>query len=289
MNTDVRSSRSPTRPPEVRNPTQDSFVVCCDLDGVVWRGDEPIEPAVAGIAELRAAGVRLAYVSNNGSQPIGELVDKLVAMGVPAEANDVVTSATSAAALLAGSLARDARVLAYAGPGVTEALGTVGLRPVDRPPADAVVVGFHPEFDYEELDFASRVVRDGARFVVTGLDATYPVPGGLLPGSGAIAAAVAVASGRQPEVAGKPERAMVSLVRERFGTMGIMIGDRPSSDGVFAAALGWPFALVLSGIAAHAPQDGEEPVPDPRPPFLGADLGALVPELLRAVPTSAGA
>jgi 4-nitrophenyl phosphatase len=266
-----------------------SFVVCCDLDGVVWRGDTPIEPAVAGIAELRQAGLRVAFVTNNSSQPIGAVVEKLEGVGVPTEPEDVVTSALAAAALLSSSLPDGARVLACAGPGVVEALRDAGFDIVDRPPAAAVVVAFHRGFDFEALVHASQAVRDGARFIATSLDATYPIAGGLLPGSGAIAAAVATASGHDPEVAGKPEAPMVALVRERYGSTGIVVGDRPSSDGVLADALGWPFALVLSGVTARSPRGGEEPVPDPPPAFLGDDLGALVPDLLRAAGATAGA
>jgi ribonucleotide monophosphatase NagD (HAD superfamily) len=91
--------------------------------------------------------------------------------------------------------------------------------------------------------------------------------------------AVATASGRTPEVAGKPEPSMVALVRERFGDTGVMVGDRPSTDGALAAMLGWPFALVLSGVAGSA---GEEPVPEPAPPFVAPDIGALAPQLVTA-------
>jgi 4-nitrophenyl phosphatase len=174
-------------------------------------------------------------------------------------------------------------VLACAGPGVVQALIAEGLEPVDRTPADAVVVGFHRSFDFDELDRASRAVRDGARFISTNLDATYPVPGGLMPGSGSITAAVATASGRQPEVAGKPEAPMVELVRARLGNTGIVVGDRPSSDGALADALDWPFALVLTGVTAAVAPPGGEAIPDPAPPFVGDDLGALVPALLAAL------
>src|SRR5207245_4060556 len=124
--------------------------------------------------------------------------------GIEAAPDDVLTSAMAAASLLSGSLAPGARVLVCAGAGVVEALTGVGLTVVDRAPAEAVVVGFHRKFDFERLDRASQAVRAGARFVATNLDATDPVPGGLLPGAGAIEAAVATASGRIPEVAGKP-------------------------------------------------------------------------------------
>jgi ribonucleotide monophosphatase NagD (HAD superfamily) len=131
------------------------------------------------------------------------------------------------------------------------------------------------------LTRAADAVRAGARFVATNLDPTFPVAGGLLPGAGALAAAVATAAGRRPEVAGKPEPPMVRLVHERYGTRGVVVGDRPSTDGALASALGWPFALVLSGVAASP---GEEPIPDPPPPFVAADLAHVVPDLIAALP-----
>jgi 4-nitrophenyl phosphatase len=262
--------------------TLDRPVVCCDLDGVVWRGDEPIPGAEAAIADLRQAGFRVVFVSNNSSQPVGEVAAKLGAAGAPTSADDVVTSAVSAATLLSSALDSGAPVLACAGPGVVEALEAVGLRPVTRPPATAVVVGLHRGFDFDELDRASAAVRAGARFVATNLDATYPVPGGMIPGSGAIAAAVATAAGRAPEVAGKPEQPMVDLIRTRFGSAGVVVGDRPSTDGALATALGWPFGLVLSGVTQREPRPGGETIPAPPPPFVAADLAALVPQLVEA-------
>ena len=263
-------------------PLFSSPVICCDLDGVVWRGDEPIESAVRGIERLRAEGLRVGFVSNNSSQTVADVAAKLERCGVPASPDDVLTSALAAARLLGESLEPGSRVLACAGPGVLHALEEVGLTPVDQPPASAVVVGFHRNFDFDELDRASRAVREGARFVATNLDATYPVVGGLLPGSGAITAAVATAAGCRPEVAGKPEAPMVALVRDRLGPEGVVVGDRPSSDGALAEALGWPFALVLSGVAAVPTPRGGEAIPDPPPAFVGDDLGALVPSLLAA-------
>ncbi|HMG25215.1 MAG TPA: HAD-IIA family hydrolase [Acidimicrobiia bacterium] len=266
--------------------TPDRPVVCCDLDGVVWRGVEPIPGAGAAISELRKASFRVVFVSNNSSQPVGEVAAKLGAAGAPVSTDDVITSAVSAATLLASALDPGAPVLACAGPGVVEALEAAGLRPVTRPPASAVVVGLHRGFDFDELDRASATVRAGARFVATNLDATYPVPGGMIPGSGAIAAAVATAAGRAPEVAGKPERPMADLIRKRFGSKGVVVGDRPSTDGALAAALDWPFALVLSGVTQRDARPGGEAIPAPPPPFVAADLAALVPQLVEA--TTAG-
>ena len=105
---------------------------------------------------------------------------------------------------------------------------------------------------------------------------------GLPATSGVRPDAVATAAGREPEVAGKPERPMVDLVRARFGRKGVVIGDRPSTDGAFAAALEWPFALVLSGVAGAS---GGEPVPEPPPPFVADDLAHLAPLILEQART----
>ena len=173
-------------------------VVACDLDGVVWRGDEAIPPAADGIAALRAAGLRVAFVSNNSSSPVGDVVAKLGGMGIPARRRRRRHQRDRGGVAARSTRSRPARgCWCVAGPGVREALAEVGLVAVDDGPADAVVVGFHRDFDYDALDRASRAVREGARFVATNLDATYPVPGGLIPGAGSLVAAVATAVGRR--------------------------------------------------------------------------------------------
>jgi 4-nitrophenyl phosphatase len=263
-------------------------VVCCDLDGVVWRGEDAVPGSAGGVDRVRRAGFRVAFLSNNSGPTISEVVAKLGRVGVEADPADVLTSALAAAELLTHDLPAGAEVLVCGGPGVTEALTAAGLHVVDAPPVAAVVVGFHRDFDFDELDQASRAVRAGARFVATNLDATYPVPGGLLPGAGSIVAAIATASGTTPEVAGKPSRPMATLVRRRLGERGVVVGDRPSTDGAFADVLGWPFALVLSGVAARQPGPGGEPVPDPPPAFVAADLASLAPELVKELGATRG-
>lgn len=252
-------------------------VVCCDLDGVVWLGDHPIPGAAAGVAALRAAGLRVAFITNNAAHTVADYVARLDRHGIPAVPDDIVTSALVAAEFVAAELPVGATVLACAGPGVAEALVARGFVVVREGPADAVVVGWHEDFDFAGLCRASAAIRAGARYVATNLDPSYPAADGIRPGAGAIAAAVTTASGREPEVAGKPAAPAVAFVRRRFGTRGVMVGDRPSTDGAFASALGWPFALVLSGIAGPG---GDEPIPDPRPAYVAADLGALSARLI---------
>ena len=241
-----------------------------DLDGVVWLGDEPIPGSADAIERMRAGGDRVLFVSNNSSARVAEYLAKLARVGVPTESADLVTSGQAAATLLEPGLT----ALVCAGPGVEEALQVRGVHTVRDGDADAVVVGWHRDFDYEGLTRASTAVIHGARLIGTNDDATYPTPEGPIPGGGAILAAVATAAGVEPIVAGKPHRPMVDLVRARLGADldgSTVVGDRPSTDGRLAVALGVRFALVLSGVT------NEEDLPvDPEPTEVAADLASLV-------------
>lgn len=245
------------------------MALALDLDGVMWLGEHPIEGAADAVARLRAAGHALVFCTNNSSQPVAAVEEKLARHGVAA-AGDVVTSAMAAAALLQSG----ERVLVCGGAGVVEAIEGRGATPVRDGPADAVLVGFHLDFDYERLRAAAAAVLGGARLLATNDDATYPTPEGPIPGGGAILAAVATATGVTPVVAGKPYAPMADLIRARLGGDGIMVGDRPDTDGRFAVVLGYRFALVLSGVATTA--EGVQPVPD----LVAPDLASLVDAIL---------
>ena len=258
-------------------------LVVCDLDGVLWRGADPIPGSAEAVEKLRGAGLRVAFLTNNSGPTNEDLVTKLAGMGVPADPADVLSSAEVAVDALVEVLEPGARVLACSGPGVTVALEAAGFQVVDRGPAAAVVVGYHRTFDYDELARASAAVRAGARLLATNSDATFPGADGLMPGNGSIVAAIETASGVKAEVTGKPHPATVEFVRRRLGPTGVMVGDRVSTDGALADALGWPFALVLSGVSASGGGPGGEAIPDPPPAFVAADLAQLSPHLIEAL------
>ncbi len=218
-----------------------------DLDGVIWLAQEPIPGSAGAVSRLREAGLGVLFATNNALPTLGELVDQLAVVGIAAEPDDLVTSAQAAASLLVpGSTA-----VACAGAGVLEALAERGVTVVPEGPADAVVVGLTRGFDFDMLATATSAVRGGARLVGTNEDATYPTPGRLLPGAGALLAAVSTASQATPEVAGKPHDPIVALLRLRAPGATLVVGDRPSTDGLLARRLGVPFALVRSGVTAH--------------------------------------
>ncbi len=279
--------------------------VLVDLDGVIWRGDDEIPGGAEGVGELRRAGARVAFFTNNSFSAVDRQVAKLARMGIDVEPGDVLTSSQAAAQLVA----RGDAVLAFGGPGLFESLGACGAEILDPgslvdpgPPPDAgidagagadlgpllarlaqgpptsvacVVMGIDPALDYRRLALAAAAVRNGARFVATNTDATFPTPHGVVPGAGAGVAAVAVASGVSPVVAGKPHEPAARLARSRLGEVAIVIGDRPDTDGAFAERLGARFALVLSGVtpAGHGALD-------PPPAIEAADLRELAARLV---------
>lgn len=238
-----------------------------DLDGVVWLDDEPVPGSANAIAALRDRGERVVFLTNNSSLPVGDYVAKLRRMGIAAGEADIITSAQAAASMLTPN----STALVCGGRGVDEALQRRGVRTVIQGRSDAVVVGFHKEFDYGRLTAAYRAVRAGARLIGTNDDPTYPTPTGPVPGAGAILASVAAASGVEPELAGKPHDPMVRLVHERVGRVTTMVGDRASTDGMLARRLGARFALVLSGVTT----EDDLPV-EPAPDVVAATLGELV-------------
>ena len=239
-----------------------------DLDGVVWLVDQPIPGAAEAVGRLRSAGEAVVFVTNNSSQPVGEVEAKLALHGIAAS-GDVITSAMAVVTLIEPG----ERVLVCAGPGVVEQLEARRAVPVRDGDADAVVVGFHRDFDYERLRIAARAVRRGARLLATNADSSYPTPDGPIPGGGAILAAVATATGVAPVVAGKPHPPMADLVRGRLGPSGVMVGDRADTDGEFAVALGYRFALVHTGVTPAG-----VPV-EPPPDVVAPDLLSLVAAL----------
>ena len=262
--------------------------ILCDLDGVVWLLHQPIAGSVEAIARLRAAGHRVLFVTNNSSATVGTQESALQKIGITA-VGDVCTSAQAAALLLAPG----ERVLVAGGPGIVEAIeqqGAIVAACTDSNMSDAefaacatdidtVVVGYHSSFDYRGLTRATTPILAGARLIGTNDDPTYPTPAGLIPGGGAILAAVAAAGGVTPTIAGKPCAAMGQVVRDRLALSDLsvawMAGDRDSTDGAFARLIGAKFGLMLSGVI--------EPSNDSTPPDgVFANLAALADHVLSA-------
>ncbi len=239
--------------------------VVCDLDGVVYLGGSEIPGAGKALQRLDDAGIRVLFATNNSMRPPAEVARRVAEItGYQARTDQILTSAMAAASMLAGT---GAACLVVGGEGIGLALTEVGLDVVDDwQVATAVVVGVDKDFRYETLDHASRSLRAGARFIATNIDPTYPTDRGLLPGAGAVVAALATASGVTPEIAGKPLPPMRQLIASRVEDPVWVIGDRLDTD-IALAGDDWGAILVATGIS-----DGDAP-----PGVISvADLGDAV-------------
>jgi HAD superfamily hydrolase (TIGR01450 family) len=250
-----------------------------DLDGVVWLGNEPIPGSADAIARLRASGRRVCFFTNNSFARRADLLGKFAAHGIECDDEDLFSSAEAAAVLVEPG----ERAFILGGGGIEEALTARGVEICREPEiaagqsVDAVLVGLDVGLTFPRLTAATRAVLRGARLIGTNDDATYPMPDGFWPGGGAVLAAVAYSTGVTPIVAGKPYEPAAALARKRLGSVDVMVGDRPDTDGRFATRLQAKYALVRSGVTPKGAV-----VDDPTPDFDTADLAALADLVIRA-------
>jgi glycerol-1-phosphatase len=244
-----------------------------DLDGTVFRGHELTEGAAESLEKTPG---RTLFVTNNASRSADEVARHLQDIGLEATADDVVTSAQSAAHLLAAQLAPDSRVLVVGTDSLADEITAVGLLPVrlaqDEP--HAVVQGHSTETGWVNLAEAALAIRAGALWVAANVDATLPTERGLLPGNGSMVAALKTATDAEPQVAGKPSPTLLTdaLARGDFRTP-LVVGDRLNTDIAGANAAGLPSLMVLSGV--NSARDAVHAVPEQRATYIGYDLRSL--------------
>lgn len=248
-----------------------------DLDGTVYRGAQAVSGARDVVCAARERAVPVRFVTNNASRATAAVAGRLRAMGVPAEASEIATSAQAGARLLAEGLASGSRVLVVGAEALADEIRAAGLVPVrsaDEPVA-AVVQGFADDVGWRQLSEAMIAIKAGARWVACNLDATLPTERGELPGNGSLVAALRTATGAEPEVAGKPARPLLDAAVDAVGaSRALMVGDRLETDIAGAHAAGLDAMLVLSGVSRAA--ELLVAPPEHRPRYLAADVRAVL-------------
>jgi HAD superfamily hydrolase (TIGR01450 family) len=246
-----------------------------DLDGVVYIGSDAVPGAPQHVAAARAAGMRVAFITNNASRPPGAVAEHLRALGVEAVAEDVVTSAQAAARVLVERLGAGARVVVLGGRGLADAVAEAGLVLVGvEEDAAAVVTGFGPEVRWGQIMRAAVRIKDGLWWVASNTDLTFPTTFGVAPGHGVLVETLRRFTGVEPVVAGKPARPLLAeTVRRCGGERPLMVGDRLDTDIEGAHAAGVDSLLVMTGVTGLA--ELVAAVPELRPTYIAADLGGL--------------
>ncbi|GAA0305958.1 HAD-IIA family hydrolase [Halarchaeum salinum] len=243
-----------------------------DLDGTLVHGDTLLPGARDAMAAIRERVEAVCFVTNNPTVPPEAYAARLRDLGVAAAPDEILTACTATIAYLHEHHAEDALFL-IAGDAIVNQLRDADLTLVADPTAcECVVVGYDPEFDYDDLHAGLRALRDGVGFVGTDPDRTIPTADGPIPGSGAIINAVAGVTEREPDaVLGKPSEETATLLLDRLGVPAeecVLIGDNPETDIALGEAVGMTTVLVETGLDG-ANEDGVHA------DHVVADIGAV--------------
>jgi HAD superfamily hydrolase (TIGR01450 family) len=276
------------------------MLLLVDLDGVVYRGAEPVPGVAAVLADRVAGGDRVVYVTNNSMHHRADYVVRLTAMGAPVSADTVVSSSRAAALHIVRQEPAIRRAMAFGGSGLERELRDVGLEVVTAAEAatamtrdgsdgvaaagapDVVVVGLDPALTYLRLAAAADCIRAGARFIATNRDPVYPTERGLRPGAGSVVAALEATTGVRPLTIGKPEPHLFTIALAAVDATpaeAVVIGDGPATDIAGARAIGARSILMLTGITSRAAADALDEAT--RPDTIAADADELAAALER--------
>lgn len=225
--------------------------VIADLDGVVYRGDRPIDSAVEAFRRWDRAGIPYCFVTNNATRTPGAFADKLTGLGVRVSPAQVVTSPIATAQYMSERWAPGTPVFVLGSAALAAAVREAGFVIADRN-AQVVVVGLDRDLTYGRLTNAVHAVLAGAVLIGTNGDLRLPVEdGGFDPGAGSILAAVAAATGTKPVIVGKPEPRMIEMALAQLGTAKagtVMIGDQVCTDILAGRRAGLRTILVTTGV-----------------------------------------
>jgi phosphoglycolate/pyridoxal phosphate phosphatase family enzyme len=275
-------------------------LVALDLDGVCYRGNVALPGVREALEDILARGLDLRYVTNNSTTHRQDVAARLIGMGLPADADRVLSSGVVTARWLRERFPAGTEVLVVGEQGLIRELAEAGLvprhagddgvagqpaasggpaEPALRGRAAAVVVGMDRGVTYRALAEAQSAIADGALFVATNPDPTFPVPHGLAPGAGALVAAVATAAGRQPVVMGKPGLALAEALAKITGIgpeSTLFIGDRLDTDVAMGEQAGMVTVLALTGATTLEDWHRHEAAgTEPRPDYVLDDLSQL--------------
>jgi len=219
-----------------------------DLDGVVYRGRTVIPGACESIEKLRSSGSRVVFLTNNATRTREAIARRLVDMGIPCSADDVISSAYAASVYIFKQYG-SSTIYPVGEQGLVEELERAG-HTINGLDADYVVAGLDREFTYDKLTRALDLLMNGAGFIATNNDTMLPTEHGFLPGAGSIVAAIQAASGVVPEVVGKPNKPIMDVLLKEYGLKSeecVMVGDRLETDILAGTRAGMRTVLVLTG------------------------------------------
>jgi HAD superfamily hydrolase (TIGR01450 family) len=248
--------------------------IILDMDGVLWRENQPIGDLSTIFKMINDRGWKVTLATNNASRSIEQYLEKLRGFGVVLQPENIVTSAQATTHYLLRKHPNGGNVYVIGEKALEATLMESGFEICEDNPV-AVIVSFDRQLTFEKLRRGSLLIRSGVPLIATNPDRTFPTPEGLIPGAGAILAAIVTATDAVPILTGKPEPEMYDMAMERMASSPettLVVGDRLETDIAGAQKLGCPTALVLSGVTS--PKSAQEWTPAPT--WILPDLAALM-------------
>ena len=249
-----------------------------DMDGVLWRGSEPIGDLHSIFQKINDSGLKVIFATNNATRTIQQYIDVLASFGVHAEYWQVINSAIAVTYYLCQQYPHGGPIYMIGEQGLIEACHDHGFYQSETD-ALAVIAGMDRQLTYDKLKTATLLIRSGVQFIGTNPDVTFPTPYGLVPGAGSILAAISAATDVKPQIAGKPELIMYQIALDRLTIRPenlLVVGDRPETDIAGAQKIGCRTALVLSGVTNREQAAAWQPSPD----IIEASLESLINSIL---------
>ncbi|MBO8175026.1 MAG: HAD family hydrolase [Thermococcus sp.] len=227
-----------------------------DMDGVIYRGNTLIEGAKEVIEYLKSKNIPFVFLTNNSTRNAKMYREKLLKLGIDVEEERIITSGYATARYLQKHF-KKGKVFVIGGKGLVEEINNIGWEIISVENAkerwreiDYVVVGLDTKLTYEKLKYGTLAIRNGAKFIGTNPDTTYPSEEGLLPGAGSILAALKASTDIEPLVIGKPNKPVFEVVKEKLTADKIwVVGDRLDTDIAFAKRIGAKAIMVLTGVS----------------------------------------
>lgn len=263
----------------VTNPMMVGLIkaIILDMDGVLWKDSQPIGDLGEIFRTLNHIGLKISFVTNNATRSIDQYIEKLKDFGVHTKSHQIINSALAVANYLIECYPAGGNVYIVGEEGLHQHLEKFGFYHSEIEP-QAVVAAMDRKLTYEKLRRATLFIRAGVPFIGTNPDPTFPTPDGLIPGAGAILAALETASESKPLVLGKPAPGMYRIALNRMAVEPaecIVVGDRLETDIAGGQSIGCKTALVLSGVTSHTEAEMWIPPPD----IITQDLSTLIEQL----------
>ena len=251
----------------------DIRAVVSDMDGVLWRGDKPMPGLNEFFAFLRERDIHFILATNNATRTARQYADKLAGHGVTVSEAEILPSCDVVSDYLVTLAKPGTRVFVVGEAALADSLAARGFV-ISQDEAEFVVAGLDRQVTYAKVAQATRLIRNGAKFIGTNPDKTWPSETGVTPGAGAVLAFIEAAADVKPFIVAKPEPVMFQQALARLGTRPeetVMIGDRLETDIEGGLRAGLKTILVLSGISTEADVEQTGIQPD----WTFQDIGEL--------------